>query len=100
MITYHSVQDVLDLCDKLKLPFWKVIMQADCEERQVSEKECFDLLCRSYIESRYNKDFGISQEQLEYLISRVDILRDVTERLCKEKIAEYDTMTESVDTIV
>ena len=40
-----------------------------------SEKECFDLLCRSYI-------------------SRVDILKDITERLCKEKIAEYDTMTE------
>lgn len=57
-----------------------------------AEKECFDLLCRSYIESRYNKDFSISQEQLEYLISRVDILRDVTERLCKEKIAEYDMM--------
>ena len=56
------------------------------------EKECFDLLCRSYIEARYNKDFSISQEQLEYLISRVDILRDVTERLCKEKIAEYDMM--------
>ena len=50
-----------------------------------SEKECFDLLCRSYIESRYNKDFSIS---------RVDILKDITERLCKEKIAEYDTMTE------
>ena len=30
------------------------------------------LLCRSYIEARYNKDFSISQEQLEYLISRVD----------------------------
>ena len=59
-----------------------------------AEKECFDLLCRSYIEARYNKDFSISQEQLEYLISRVDMLRDVTERLCKEKIAEYDTMTE------
>ena len=43
-------------------------------------------------EARYNKDFSISQEQLEYLISRVDILRDVTERLCKEKIAEYDMM--------
>ena len=57
-----------------------------------TEKECFDLLCRSYIEARYNKDFSISQEQLEYLISRVDILRDVTERLCKEKIAEYDMM--------
>lgn len=59
-----------------------------------TEKECFDLLCRSYIEARYNKDFSISQEQLEYLISRVGILKVVTERLCKEKIAEYDMMTE------
>ncbi len=58
------------------------------------EKECFDLLCRSYIEARYNKDFSISKEQLEYLISRVDILKDVTERLCKEKIAEYSMMAE------
>ena len=48
MITYHSVQDVLDLCDKLKLPFWKVIMQADCEERQVSEKECFETMRSMY----------------------------------------------------
>ena len=59
-----------------------------------AEKECFDLLCRSYIEARYNKDFSISQEQLEYLIARIDILKDITERLCKEKIVEYDTMTE------
>ena len=47
-----------------------------------------------YKRQRYNKDFSISQEQLEYLISRVDILKDITERLCKEKIAEYDTMPE------
>ena len=48
----------------------------------------------SYIEARYNKDFSISQEQLEYLISRIDILKDITERLCKKKIVEYDMMTE------
>ena len=32
------------------------------------------------------------KEQLEYLIARIDILKDITERLCKEKIVEYDTM--------
>lgn len=57
-----------------------------------AEKECFDLLCRSYIEARYNKDFYISREQLEYIISRLDILKDLTERLCGEKISEYDHM--------
>lgn len=59
-----------------------------------AEKESFDLLCRAYIEARYNLDFKISRQQLEYLISRVEILRDLTERLCREKIAEYDAKAE------
>lgn len=57
-----------------------------------AEKKSFDLLCRAYIEARYNIDFSISREQLEYLISRVEILKDVTEHLCKEKLAEYDAL--------
>lgn len=57
-----------------------------------TEKESFDLLCRAYIEARYNIDFSIPREQLEYLISRVEILKNVTERLCKEKLAEYDAL--------
>lgn len=32
---------------------------------------------------------------LEYLISRLDILKEMTERLCKEKIAEYNAMAEN-----
>ncbi|MBE5722160.1 MAG: DNA-binding protein, partial [Clostridium sp.] len=44
------------------------------------------------IEARYNKDFKISREQLEYLISRTEILKDTAERLCKEKIAEYSKL--------
>ena len=48
-----------------------------------------------YIEARYNKDYKITSEQLEYLIARVEILKDMTERLCKEKIAEYNAMAEN-----
>lgn len=58
------------------------------------EKECFKLLLLAYIEARYNKDYKISRKQLEYLISRVAMLKEITERLCKEKIAEYDAMAE------
>lgn len=58
------------------------------------EKACFDLLCRAYIEARYNKDFKISREQLEYIISRVQILKELTERICREEIAKYDSMIE------
>lgn len=56
------------------------------------ERECFELLCRSYIEARYNKDFTITSEQLGYLISRAEILKDMTYRLCTRKIVEYETL--------
>ena len=58
------------------------------------EKECFELSCRSYIEARYNKDFKITSEQLKYLISRAEVLKDMTYRLCTGKIAEYGAITE------
>lgn len=58
------------------------------------EKECFDLLCRSYIEARYNIDFKITREQLEYLLSRAEILREMTGRLCTQKIVSYEDLME------
>ena len=61
----------------------------------MTKKSVFNLLCRAYIEARYNKDYKITSEQLEYLIARVEILKDMTERLCREKIAEYNAMAEN-----
>ena len=87
----HKIKELSGMVKRFSQELTTVFPQNTDEE-----KECFDLLCRSYIEARYNKDFSISQEQLEYLIARIDILKDITERLCKEKIVEYDTMTESV----
>lgn len=61
------------------------------------EKECFDLLCRAYIEARYNKDFKITQEQLEYLLSRAEILREITNRFCSEKIKSYGELIQETN---
>lgn len=58
------------------------------------EKECFDLLCRAYIEARYNKDFKITCEQLQYLLSHAEILKEITKRLCTEKIVSYEGLVE------
>ena len=54
------------------------------------EKECFELLCQAYIEGRYNSSFKMSVEQLEYLLSRVEILKDITRRICEDRIAWYE----------
>ena len=81
----HKIRDLRGMVKRFSRELAAVFPQNTDDE-----KVCFDLLCRSYIEARYNKDFRISKEQLEYLISRIEILKGMTERLCKEKIAEYD----------
>ena len=55
------------------------------------EKECFELLCQAYIEGRYNSSFKMTKEQLEYLLSRVEILRNITRKICEDKIAWYES---------
>ena len=53
---------------------------------------CYDLLCSAYIDARYNKDFIATRSQLEYLVSRVEYLKEVTGRICREKLAYYQSM--------
>lgn len=62
------------------------------------EKRCYDLLCRAYIEARYEKDFTVTREELEYMLSRIGILKEITERICTEKIASYDALIERDNT--
>jgi len=55
------------------------------------EKELFELLKRAYIDSRYKMDqYNISQSELEYLGERVMKLKDLTEEICLEKIAQLN----------
>lgn len=83
----HKIQELRGMAKRFSMD-----LEAVFPLNTAAEKECFDLLCRAYIEARYNRNFSISLEQLEYLISRTEILKDVIERLCREKIAEYDAM--------
>lgn len=47
------------------------------------QKECFILLQKAYIDARYNKNYKITEEQLLYLIKRVEKLKAVTEEICQ-----------------
>lgn len=58
------------------------------------EEHCYDLLCRAYIEARYNGEFVVTKEELDYMIERVEILKEITNRICQEKIASYDRLIE------
>ncbi len=46
-------------------------------------EDCFTLLQEAYIRARYDKKYKITQEQLVYLIKRVEKLKLVTEEICQ-----------------
>jgi HEPN domain-containing protein len=50
------------------------------------ENHLFDLLKRGYIDARYKDDYIISVEELQMLVQRVERMKDVVERISKEKI--------------
>jgi HEPN domain-containing protein len=54
------------------------------------ERERFKLLRKAYVDARYKPSYTITKEQLDWLAERVKALRDLTEKLCKEKIASYE----------
>ncbi|WP_316929672.1 hypothetical protein [Bacteroides neonati] len=56
------------------------------------KKGVFDLLYRSYIEVRYNKDFTITREELTYTLQKAERLKETTLCICTEKIASYDAL--------
>lgn len=58
------------------------------------EIRCFDLICRAYIEARYNRYFIITREELIYMLERTEMLKQITLRICTEKIASYDILIE------
>ena len=51
------------------------------------EKRLFVLLKKAYIDARYNRNYKIERAELEYLGSRVMLLKELTERICRERIA-------------
>jgi len=52
------------------------------------QEELFVLLKSAYTEARYNKNYKITEEQLAYLIKRIEKLKSVTEEICKNRINE------------
>jgi HEPN domain-containing protein len=53
------------------------------------EIRLFNLLRSAYIDSRYNKNFSITREELEWLGKRVSKLQKLTASICKKKIKSF-----------
>jgi uncharacterized protein len=53
------------------------------------EERVFKLLRDAYIDARYKKGYCITKQELNWLSERVQILQQLTEQLCHEKIKSF-----------
>jgi HEPN domain-containing protein/predicted nucleotidyltransferase len=53
------------------------------------EKKIFDLLRKGYVEARYDKKYEITKAETEILIQRIKKMQQITEKICREKIASF-----------
>ncbi|GAA0193935.1 HEPN domain-containing protein [Fulvivirga kasyanovii] len=79
----HNIETLgikAEMCDKR----FAVFPQQTPEEQRL-----FELLKKAYIDARYKMDeYAITAEELLYLAERVNKLKQLTETICIEKIAE------------
>jgi predicted nucleotidyltransferase/HEPN domain-containing protein len=56
------------------------------------QEERFILLKLAYTEARYNKNYKITEDQLVYLIKRVEKLKSITEEICTDWINQQNPL--------
>jgi uncharacterized protein len=80
----HDLEILGQLAKSFNIEFGKVFVTSTQQER-----ERFILLKKAYVDARYNIEYRITKADLEYLAERVSLLIELTDKICKEKIASF-----------
>jgi len=80
----HDLAKLSQRVASIETQFLKVFPQGTEEE-----KKRFKLLRKAYVDARYKPSYTITKEELEWLAERVQNLKELTEKLCKEKVASF-----------
>lgn len=80
----HNLTKLLNSVKKYSNEFIKVFPQDTAEEKRL-----FELIKAAYVNGRYDPDFVVTKEDIDALVPKVELLRNITKRICEEKIKEY-----------
>lgn len=80
----HEHEFLIERCKPYTLELAKVF---PCDTKE--EERLFKLLQRAYIESRYNPDFEITKEDIDLLMPKAEMLRDIVEDVCRKQFDYY-----------
>lgn len=79
----HDLAFLMNECKKHTLEIYRAFPQDTDEERRL-----FKLLQDAYVQARYNKNFLVTRADIDALIPRIELLRDITQKVCKEQVAK------------
>lgn len=80
----HNLSKLLNSVKKYSNEFIRVFPQDTPEEKRL-----FELIKAAYVNGRYDPDFVVTKNDIDALVPKVELLRDITKRICEEKIIEY-----------
>lgn len=79
----HNLQNLRDYSKNLSFELYTIFY--DPEDSEL-ESKIFKCLKKGYIEARYHKDYFIEPELVKEMIHKIDTVKSLVEKLCKEKI--------------
>ena len=78
----HNLNQLRQLTEDVE-PRLKAVWPRDTK----FERRCYELLREAYVKARYSRHYRITDEQLEWLSGRVDLLQRIVRELSEERIA-------------
>lgn len=80
----HDLEFLIEKCKPYTMELVKVFPRDTPEEKRL-----FELLRSAYVEARYNDDFIVTKEDIDALIPKVELLREIVEKVCRERFDYY-----------
>ena len=74
----HDLEFLIEKCKIYTMELAKVFPRDTPEEKRL-----FELLRSAYVEARYTDDFVVTKEDIDALMPKVELLRDVVENVCR-----------------
>lgn len=85
----HDLDFLIEKCKLHTLEVARVFPRNTPEEKRL-----FELLQRAYVEARYNDEFVVTKEEIGALLPKIELLRQIVEKVCKERFDYYDRQIE------
>ena len=76
----HDLEFLIEKCKIYTMELAKVFPRDTPEEKRL-----FELLRSAYVEARYTDDFVVTKEDIDALMPKVELLRDVVENVCRKQ---------------